>query len=377
MDYSRKTDSILLFIAASQLPQRQVLRCLGYSYDFTGRIINRLIEKDLIEIKTLDKPHEEKYICLTDKGHKYIEGKFPEYKNAFKKIKKRIKGQDNKNRQFKIACIMAMLNSFFPEHIHQYLSLENGEAVQKGTPYNIEDKYSSLRSEIARRKTEKSDGYLLLTREMRDIDEAHLKNLTSARALGLMNMSNKDYVIYNHNKRKMRSYGDFEERYNYFVEALTGNPVKNSLCFMRSYSPLISSLTKADPLNENTYILNKKIYENQFCIPLTYQGLQQLKVFSIPNFRERVKEKLLSEEEIDRAHMSTYDGISEAGNLIFLGFECNYNEIESILNNMGTIHIDKTIQVYCFPHQSLLYEELFGNRAEINTIEMETILKYI
>ena len=376
MNYLRKTDLILFFIAASQLPQRQLLRCLGYSYDFTGRIINRLLEENYIEIKKLEKPYDEKYITLTSKGSKYIEEKYPKYKAAFRKIKKRIKGQENKNRQFKIACVMEMFNSFFPEHINQFLELQNGEAVQEGTPKQF-DKYTDIRNEINKRKKDSSNGYILLTREMRDIDESGLKNLTSARAIGIVNFGKRNYVIYNHNKKKMRSYGDFEERYSYFIENLLGEPIKNSFCFMRSYTPLINSLIHTEPTNENTYILNKKIYENQFCIPLTYQGLQQLKLFQIENFREKVKKKLLSSAEINRAQLTIYDGVAESGNLIYLGFESNFNEIETIMNNMQTIHINKNIQIYCFPHQSQLYEELFGNRAEINTIDMNTILKYI
>lgn len=377
MDYSRKTDSILFFIAVTKLPQRQLLRCLGYSYDFTGRIINRLLENDFIDIKELEKPFNEKYITLTKKGEKYIYEKYPEYKTALRSLNKKIKGQENKNRQFKIACVMEMLNSFFPNHIYQFLKIQNGAAVNKEQSYNKDDKYAKLRSEIENRKIENKNGYLLLTREIRDIDDANLKNLTSARAVGLMNLGQKDFVIYNHNKKKMRSYGDFEERYSFFVENLLEKPIENSICFMRSYSPLINSLINTEPINESTYILNKKVYANQYCVPLTYQGLQQLKLFEIKNFRERVRNKLLSKNEINRAHMTIYDGISEAGNLIFLGFECNFNEIETIMNNMHTIHIDKNIQIFCFPHQAILYEELFGNRADINIIDMNTILKYI
>ena len=63
------TSEILKFIAATQLPSKKLLRVLGYSYDNTGRIINRLISKGYLEELTIK---TNRIVAITKQGLKYL-----------------------------------------------------------------------------------------------------------------------------------------------------------------------------------------------------------------------------------------------------------------------------------------------------------------
>ena len=67
----------------------------------------------------------------------------------------------------------------------------------------------------------------------------------------------------------------------------------------------------------------------------------------------------------------------EKGDIVYLGFECDINELQRIYDNMETIRVRSNIIIYCFPHQVLLYKTLFADRADIRIVPAESVFRYL
>ena len=85
---------------------------------------------------------------------------------------------------------------------------------------------------------------------------------------------------------------------------------------------------------------------------------------------------LFESEDIKRAENTIYDAIDSFSNISYLGFECDYNEVETLKMNAETIHLNRGLNIYCFPHQVKLYSAIFGDRATILQVEIEAVKRF-
>lgn len=354
---------ILNFLLSFQFANKGLMRLVGKNYDHTGRVIKKLLDKKLIKETEISYPAKQKVLTITNEGLKELSDCCKVDKNVLQILKNKIKGNENKYRQYKFATTAEIFYPFFPSIGKDYLDSISARYYNKSL--SIERAFE--------RKSQGKSNYFISLKELREIDKYKLRKLTSTRAQGIANIQDTLYTIYNYGNKRMRAHGDFEEKFQDYVLLLTGKEVSRSLNFGSSYQIIIDTFNRTALKQYNTYILTKHLYERQYFIPLTSSGSKQLQIFFIPNFRQKIRNALISPSEIVKTE-TFYDGVDKTGNLVYIGFECDISEIEKLRHLLETIKIDSEIIVYAFPHQVHFFEEIFNGRAKIRTLTIDQVV---
>lgn len=370
------TIDLLKFIYITQYPSKKLMRSLGNSYDFTGRKIRQLINDGyLLETKI----GSAKTLAITKKGLTYLQKEYKISKELDKKLRVKTKGEKNKIRQSKLAMSLQMLNKYVPNYIDDYISFENKINANENILIQTarQDKIERIRNEIYEREQRSLNFkkcWFMTFREIRELDKSKLKNITSTRTNGIYHTPIGDFAIYNHYKKRMRCYGNFERVFYQFAEEICDKELDGAIHFGSSFQVLLDTILKTPDSQLDNYILSSLIYKKQFYVPLTSDGIKQLQIYNINNFRQKACNALIKKEHIRNAETLIIDGYSE-NEIFYLGFECNYNEIDGLYKNIENMFSDKEITIYCFPHQSYFYEQLFGKyNAKIKMIEIDKML---
>ena len=371
-----KRNDILYFTFLFQYPIKKLMRTAFGNYDDTGRIISTLFKHNFIEDKEIE---QIKTIELSALGKEEILSQYPLAADFDIFIRKKNKGKKNKLRQIKIASIVQILNRYVPEYMNEYYDL----SIRKinGTLYGGKtraEKFSSILAEMQKRKKENTEGrFFISVRELRDIDETRLKNLPSVRASGIFQCETGTYITYNHLKKRMRVYGGFEKTFSETVSELFPGETVNSIHFGMSYKALYDSIIGAAQGETDGYILPSMLYGKQYYVPLTYDGAQQIQIYTIPDFHQKICNAIIFRENQKRANSTIYDGITEDGDIDYLGFECDFNSISTLYQNLNSIRSSSDVYIFCFPYQASFYAKLFGDRAHIHTVTIEQLLRSI
>lgn len=368
---------LLKFIYVTQYPSKKLMRSIVGSYDYTGRVIKQLINKGYI-LET--KINDITVVCLTKEGLNYLKPYIDFDDVLYKRMKLRVKGEKNKFRQAKLAQTIQMLNKYVPTYIDNYLLFEKNNSNSFDNK-SRRSKIEKIRNEIFQREqrslSAKQGCWFITFREMRELDVNNLKNIPSTRVQGIFHIGGKDFAVYNHYKKRMKMYGNFEYVFNQFAEEVCDKPLNGAIHFGSSFQILLDTITKTPPMQKNSYIISNLIYPTQYFVPLTSDGINQLSIYSIKNFNKHLGNALLSEEQISNAKNLIVDGY-EDNLLTYLGFECNYNSIESLYQCMQTVYLKNDLEIYCFPHQAYFYEQLFKNHSvKIKTIPIEKVLNFL
>ncbi len=357
---------ILFFLYNIQVGDRKLLRSIGNNYDFTGRRITDFLDNSLVKVSELPKKYSEKYIMLTEEGEKFIFKNFDIDPAVHKQLKLRSKGSGNKYRTLKLGMSLTALYKYFPEWCFNYQSLE--KRISAKQPIDFKD-------EIAKRKSSNNySDFLFTTRELRDIHSHRLKNISATRAQGVFTFGDKLFVFFNHNRKRMRKSGEYEEKFKDYVFQTFEEYPENAIHFGRSFKVALDTFNKSNKMLQTQLIIDSTNYQNNYYVPLTHQGVNQLMVYTIPDFKTKISEAILTEKEILGAKNTAFDGRTDDDTFIYFGFECNLSEIKSIYYSLDTIYVSNDIVIYCFPHQSEFYKKLFGDRCFIKILTVEDIV---
>lgn len=372
-------DLFLLHTYIYALPSKLLMRSMGYSYDRSGRIIRSLIERGYLEEEKIE---DTKILKLTKDGLMRVNKLYGIDERIYRKNQERIKSTKGKLRQIKLVSTLQLFSKYIPNYLTDHINFEL-DLLNSNSKINYvktkRDKIENMRQEIERRRqNDKNNRWLITTRELRELDETNLKNISSPRALGVVGLETGNYVIYNHFKKMMKAYGAFDERYKELIsEVLDNEP--NSISFGKSYKILIDSLTKIKNNTIGSYILTNIYYAKQYFVPLTYEGMQQLEIYTIKNFREIMRNALVKEQyHKDISEFLPYDGecltSTQTKKIYFIGFECDFNEIEYLYSLYGTSE-DITLIIYCFQHQATFYETIFP-KSTIKILPISRVIEY-
>lgn len=366
---SKGEQRLLFFLYIFQPADKHLLRLVGNNYDFTGRQISSLLKKKYIEQIEIRPKYEkrETVIQLTSTGENIVK-KLSLLSSTFERSNKnKIKGDNNKYRQYKLSSIIEMFayKNLFPYYIDDFINFE----------HKIEFKPIDIKTEIKNRS--KNNNCFLSIREIRDLDEYNLRKITATRSQGVAVSQQKAYLIYNHNHRKMRSHGDFEDKFHIYNELLFPDKQINAIHFGKSFKPAYDTLFKTSIAQRENFIMSKSIFLNHYFVPLTENGAKQLQVYFIPNFQQEIENNIILQSEKDRAINLPYNGEAENGEPIYLGFECNISEIERVIYSMETFKKDSHIKIYCFKHQVGFYQKIFGDKATIYSLEVDEVISVL
>lgn len=357
---------MLTYIFLFQPIDKSLLRLTLSNYDFAGRIVKSLFDKHYISETLILSEHNKKepVIQVTREGEDIFLYYFPLPNSLIERNKNKIKGDENKYRQYKLSSVILMFSRICPSYPNMFVELEK----------SLNNKSNPLYSALDSRSTEIP--FIITNRELRDCDDYNLRKITATRANGVAVTDEETFVLYNHNRKRMRIHGDFEEKFKLYTEIIFPNKKQSAIHFGKSYKVAIDTILKTSFKNRATFILTNDIYYNNFYVPLTVPGAKQMELYFIKDSRKKISSEILTSNEILTAQNTIYDG--EAGNnIIYLGFHCDISEIERLFYLLETVKQDSFLNIYCFEHQKQFYENIFNNRARIIPLSISEIFSAI
>lgn len=380
------------YIYALQFPQRKLIRDMGYNYDYLGRRIQKFIADGIIDQGTV---FEVPTVLLSKKREEEIRKELEISDEVKNLLKDRIKGDEKKKRQLRFATTVQMLYRYLPDYISDYLEVcekyvaqkDNSEAKSNEENLNIVRENLVYRARKHRTDTGiiysqsdyplnfKENNFFISTREVRMLNPVGSKTISSARPQGILHTNEGYFTVYNHLRNRLMKYAEHENKFKYLGEQIVRTDIEKSIHFALSYKVLLDSILKTSDTQRSQYILTSNLYDKCYYVPLNSGGNSQLYFYMIKGLRSYLKKLLIEPGDISRADGIVYDGISENGNPIYLGFETEYNELRTLYE----LYLSNGCQemlVYCFPHQTYLYRTLFEN-AEIRTYSLEQILEQL
>jgi len=104
-------------------------------------------------------------------------------------------------------------------------------------------------------------------------------------------------------------------------------------------------------------------------MPMNEEGMRQLRILSVPNYRQRLMKNLLGENYLPPTS-SMFDGRTKSENYI-IGFDCN------ILRFENAVRTKKPTNIFVLPFQSKYVEKMVeGSNATSYVIDYDEIEKY-
>ena len=218
------------------------------------------------------------------------------------------------------------------------------------------------------------DGYLSARQIKTNVaDEANKIIFTSM--LGVLFSGNVGYAIYNtrNSVMKWNGLGEFKAMYSVKEFARFYKPtmtVESAILFGFSEEKAFETVVASSENNKTDFLLNA-VYRNVYFVPLDENGVRQLRMFLVPDWRERLLSALFLDDtrSYDTGQFE-YDA-KENGVYYISYFEGN---IAKLLRFREAVRILKCpFAVLCFPFQVSFIKECFGGDVDVRTITLDAI----
>lgn len=214
-----------------------------------------------------------------------------------------------------------------------------------------------------------------LAKDLKKVGEAEMNKTMFTRMTGALFSSGKCYAVYNTRDAVMKwsGMGEYKALHSLIELARLNagiSQVDSAILFGQSGETALRTLLESDKTRRLEFRFDS-IYRHIHFIPMNGDGIRQLRLFSVPDWKAQLLE-LLFESEVrsyDRG-LFEYDACVDGVNILshldgdiarLIRFR------EAIENRTGRF------EVLCFPHQTHFLREYLGGLAGIKTIGMDSV----
>lgn len=333
---------------------------------------------------------------LTEKGlyklQKNLNMKFPPELKEWVTTMGTTKRYPRRYRNY--GTVVSMINWFVPDLPYELLEIA-GELVMPereiflsryAKPLILPGDNPSIKKieYLAQQKSlqDSSKNISILSRELLLIDPDKTKNLSYARARGLLRINGDDYILYNIGRNCMSARITKEEKvtnFYYSCDATRNSPRPNALFIGTSYRPVLTYFSTYGQLhNQMKFGKNLTLYNRQYFVERSNQDAVAIRLLGIPGSIDQLKYSLIPSADIQRANNEALiDGIDENGNLEYLGLLFDVRRVDMLRDMKLLKWVSKTITIWCFPWQAPVYHEIFDGEAQIKMVELRDVTRII
>ena len=236
-------------------------------------------------------------------------------------------------------------------------------------PYRLEP----LQTERILDVVEKPSFYT--SRSLKGTFEVDMNKTMYTRIVGALFTESECYAVYNTRDAAMKwcGKGEFKTR-----QALTElsrlnagiREVNSAILFGNDAQTALSTLNAAGEDSHKEYRFDS-IYPHVHYVPLTQEGIRQLRFFLIPRWKEQLLEMLF--DDADRsfdAGLFEYDAFV-GDTYVLAHFDGDIARL--IRYREGIENVQARHEVLCFPHQVSYLRQYLGDGAAIKTIDIWTL----
>lgn len=214
-----------------------------------------------------------------------------------------------------------------------------------------------------------------LAKELKKLGEAEMNKTMFTRMVGTAYLGQRPYAVYNTRSAVMKWSGKGEFKTLHSVIEIsrlnTGtDATPAAILFGQSESVALKTLLESDTTKRPEFRFDA-VYRNLYFIPMNEHGIRQLRLMTIPEWKERLLELLfdLDVRTYDRG-LFEYDAkIGDA--YVFSHLDGDLARLvrfkEAVENQRGNY------EVLCYPYQMAFIREYLGNRVTIKTIGFDAV----
>ncbi|WP_322201217.1 hypothetical protein [Acutalibacter intestini] len=216
---------------------------------------------------------------------------------------------------------------------------------------------------------------LYLSKDIKRISGPETAKTTFTRMIGATFYPGGCYGVYNTRDTAMKWNGMGEVKTVYYLTELARlnagvQTVDSAILFGASEGIALQSFSEKSAGQHKT-MRSDAAYQHIHFVPLNEMGVRQMRILTVPNWKERILDALfLPETRSYGIGRFEYDACVDGG-YIFSHLDSDLNRL--IRFKEAIEHIPGPFEVLCFPHQVEFLREYLEGRAVIKTIELEAI----
>ena len=214
-----------------------------------------------------------------------------------------------------------------------------------------------------------------LAKELKKLGEAEMNKTMFTRMVGTAYLGQRPYAVYNTRSAVMKWSGKGEFKTLHSVIEISRlnagtDATPAAILFGQSESVALKTLLESDTTKRPEFRFDA-IYRNLYFIPMDEHGIRQLRLMTVPDWKERLLELLFDPEvrTYDRG-LFEYDAkIDDA--YVFSHLDGDLARLvrfkEAVENQCGNY------EVLCYPYQMAFIREYLGSRVTIKTIGFDAV----
>ena len=214
-----------------------------------------------------------------------------------------------------------------------------------------------------------------LAKELKKLGEAEMNKTMFTRMVGTAYLGQRPYAVYNTRSAVMKWSGKGEFKTLHSVIEISRlnagtDAMPAAILFGQSESVALKTLLESDTTKRPEFRFDA-IYRNLYFIPMDEHGISQLRLMTVPDWKERLLELLFDPEVLtyDRG-LFEYDAkIGDA--YVFSHLDGDLARLvrfkEAVQNQRGNY------EVLCYPYQMTFIREYLGNHVTIKTIGLDAV----
>lgn len=216
---------------------------------------------------------------------------------------------------------------------------------------------------------------LYLSKDIKRVSGPETNKTTFTRLIGAAFYPGGCYGVYNTRDAAMKWNGMGEVKTVYYLTELARlnagvQTVDSAILFGASEKIALQSFSEKST-GQRKVVQPDAAYQHIHFIPLNELGVRQLRILTVPNWKERVLDALfLPETRSYGIGRFEYDACVDGG-YVFSHLDGDLNRL--IRFKEAIEHIPGPFEVLCFPHQVEFLREYLEGRAVIKTIGLEAI----
>lgn len=216
-----------------------------------------------------------------------------------------------------------------------------------------------------------------LAKDLKKLDSKGLPKTQFTRVAGLMFIDRQPYAVYNTRSSLMKWNGAGESKTVTSMESITrmnAGVEKIDSAIMFYASDKIALETVRDiKAKEHLGLGFMKIYPKIYFVPLSGEGVRQLRLFMRPKWQERAIKYLFQ----DNVELNPYYDVDATidGTKMLCFFDGDVARLIRFKNNVMSNNLK--FGVVCFPHQEKIVREFFDVEVPLTVIPMDEIEKNI
>ena len=210
---------------------------------------------------------------------------------------------------------------------------------------------------------------------LRRFEKIELNKTAYTRMIGAVFANNKAYAVYNTRHRVMKWSGEGERKARVNLEEISAMNAKvyrinSAILFGKTAEVALNTLKKTQNTSRVQFCFDG-IYSHIYFVPLDNNGLRQMRLLFIEDWREELLSSLFEDEirSYDQGGFE-YDALVD-NKFIFAFFDGDITRLQRFYN--GAQLTEGEYEVLCFPFQVEIVKGYLGDLAKIKTINLEVI----